>query len=74
LLHSGISGIAHSSLIPNSQARASIGDANVVISGYNMTSSVIGSISRGTRVRGQRSLAVDRACERATIVTRYRRE
>jgi len=49
LLHSGISGIAHSSLIPNSQARASIGDANVVISGYNMTSSVIGAISRGAR-------------------------
>jgi hypothetical protein len=46
LLHSGISGIAHSSLIPNSQVRASVGDANVVISGYNMTSSVIGSISR----------------------------
>ena len=49
------------SLIPNSRVRASIGDANVVISGYNVTSSVIGSISRGTRVRIRRSPAVDRA-------------
>jgi hypothetical protein len=47
-LHSCISGIALPSLIPNSCVRASNGDANVVINGYNVTSSVIGSISRGT--------------------------